>query len=204
MQPICWRLFSRRNANKRNGCSWLHDDNKKAVPLNCLTLVQELIRNPSFCAMSELGLKSLLNLAFVLESISRGLKSTRSPEIRRMLIGRIECSLFRLINVPSFPQQIVSRSRISFNAWNCGTLREMLWNLRNPGELDHVVEENWQKGLMCVSNNASVDNRGLVLLSKTRQDQDAPSYNASEGSSIEEKERIEAIGTSRIMRVEPR
>ncbi|CAJ0950561.1 unnamed protein product, partial [Mesorhabditis belari] len=88
-----------------------------------------------------------------------------------MLIGRIGCSLFRLINVPSFPQQIVSRSRFSFNAWNCGALREMLWNLRNPGELDHVVEENWQKGFRkaYVSNNASVDNRGLVLLLKTRQ-----------------------------------
>ncbi|CAJ0962609.1 unnamed protein product, partial [Mesorhabditis belari] len=46
----------------------LHDDNKKAVLLNCLTLMQELIHNPSFCATSELGLKSLLNFAFILES----------------------------------------------------------------------------------------------------------------------------------------
>ncbi|CAJ0922433.1 unnamed protein product, partial [Mesorhabditis belari] len=41
----------------------LHDDNKKAVLLNCLTLVQELIHNPSFCATSELGLKAFPTIA---------------------------------------------------------------------------------------------------------------------------------------------
>ncbi|CAJ0950775.1 unnamed protein product, partial [Mesorhabditis belari] len=46
-----------------------------------------------------------------------------------MLIGRVGCALFRLHNVSSFRQQIVSKSRISFRAGNSGILSEIKLNI---------------------------------------------------------------------------